>query len=228
LKENQSPYNLHTIFTQFPHLTFPSYNSSFLLDSAGFPGRRLTGTGSVIYRGQAFGLFGIQEQRKPTPLILKEAALGSAFRSGWCRSRRIAAPAVNRRLSREPAPGHGHALGGQRAVPACQCTMASRGLVRYPPSIPAATSAESIRWTRSPSPAVGAALTICWVWKVVMSWQVTAPMTGAANLRTAAAGCGFACGTSGPAPAAGRGPGSARSGPRRAAPCSPRRPTAAR
>ena len=71
---------------------------------------------------------------------------------------------------------------GSGRSPACQCTMASRGLVRYPPSIPAVTSAESIRWTRSPSPAVGAALTICWVCEVVMSWQVTAPMTGAANL----------------------------------------------
>ena len=111
-----SPYNLHTIFTQFPHLTFPSYNSSFLLDTAGFPGRRLTGTGSVIYRGQAFGLFGIQEQRKPTPLILKEAALGSAFRFGWCRSRRIAAPAVNRRLSREPAPGQPRVPGAEPSV----------------------------------------------------------------------------------------------------------------
>ena len=40
--------------------------------------------------------------------------------------------------------------------------------------------ADSIRWTRSPSPAVGAALTIFCVWLTVMSWQVTAPMTGVA------------------------------------------------
>ena len=70
---------------------------------------------------------------------------------------------------------------GSGRSPARQCTMASRGLVRYPPSMPAATRAESIPCTRSPSPAVGAALTICWVCQVLMSWQVTAPMTGAAN-----------------------------------------------
>ncbi len=35
--------------------------------------------------------------------------------------------------------------------------------------------------TRLPSPAVGAALTIAWVCEVLMSWQVTAPMTGTAN-----------------------------------------------
>jgi Diguanylate cyclase, GGDEF domain len=48
--------------------------------------------------------------------------------------------------------------------------------------MPAATRTDSIPRTRSPSPAVGAALTICWVCQVLMSWQVTASMTGAANL----------------------------------------------
>ncbi len=70
---------------------------------------------------------------------------------------------------------------GSGRSPACQCTMASRGLVRYPPSIPAETSAESIPCTRSPSPAADAALTICCVCEVLMSWQVTTLMTGAAN-----------------------------------------------
>jgi hypothetical protein len=46
---------------------------------------------------------------------------------------------------------------------------------------PALTKADSIRWTRPPSPAVGAALTIFCAWPTVMSWQVTVPMTGAAN-----------------------------------------------
>ena len=69
---------------------------------------------------------------------------------------------------------------GSGRSPACQCTFASRGLARYPASIPAVTSAEIIRWTRSPSPAVGAALTICCMCPVLMSWQVTAAMTGAA------------------------------------------------
>ena len=46
---------------------------------------------------------------------------------------------------------------------------------------PAVTRAEIIPRTRSPSPAVGAALTICCMCQVLMSWQVTAPMTGAAN-----------------------------------------------
>ena len=53
--------------------------------------------------------------------------------------------------------------------------------MRKPSSIPALTIAETIRRTRSPSPAVGAALTIAWVCRVLMSWQATAPMTGAAN-----------------------------------------------
>ena len=47
--------------------------------------------------------------------------------------------------------------------------------------MPALTRAEIILCTRSPSPAVGAALTIFCVCRVLMSWQVTAPMTGAAN-----------------------------------------------
>ena len=70
---------------------------------------------------------------------------------------------------------------GSSRSPACQCTFASRGLARYPPSRPALTRAEIIRWTRLPSPGVGAALTIFCVWPVLMSWQVTASMTGAAN-----------------------------------------------
>ena len=71
--------------------------------------------------------------------------------------------------------------GGSGRSPACQCTLASRGLARYPPSRPALTRAEIIPRTRSPSPAVGAALTIACVCPVLMSWQMTAPMTGAAN-----------------------------------------------
>jgi hypothetical protein len=62
-----------------------------------------------------------------------------------------------------------------------QVMFASRGLARYPPSIPAVTRAEIIRWTRSLSPAVGAALTIRCMWEVLMSWQVTEAMTRAAN-----------------------------------------------
>jgi hypothetical protein len=53
--------------------------------------------------------------------------------------------------------------------------------VRNPAPIPAETSAENIRWTRSPSPMVGAALTILWACSALMSWQVTGPMTGAAK-----------------------------------------------
>jgi hypothetical protein len=41
--------------------------------------------------------------------------------------------------------------------------------------------AETIPRTRSPSHAVGAALTMAWVCLVLMSWQVTAAMTGSAN-----------------------------------------------
>lgn len=40
---------------------------------------------------------------------------------------------------------------------------------------------ETILRTRSPSPAVGAALTMAWVCLVLMSWQGIAAMTGAAN-----------------------------------------------
>ncbi|HEX7164244.1 MAG TPA: hypothetical protein VF223_23750 [Trebonia sp.] len=47
--------------------------------------------------------------------------------------------------------------------------------------MPAPITADSIRCTRSPSLAVGAALTIFCAWTVVMSWQATAPMTGTAN-----------------------------------------------
>ena len=47
--------------------------------------------------------------------------------------------------------------------------------------MPAPTRAESIPATRAPSPAVGAALTIFCVCRILMSWQVTVPMTGAAN-----------------------------------------------
>src|SRR5215472_11422557 len=44
--------------------------------------------------------------------------------------------------------------------------------------MPALTSAEIIPATRAPSPAVGAALTTFCTWPALMSWQVTAPMTG--------------------------------------------------
>ena len=71
--------------------------------------------------------------------------------------------------------------GGIGRSPACQCTFASRELARYPPSRPAVTSAEIMPRTRPPSPGVGAALTIFCMCLVVMSWQMTAPMTGAAN-----------------------------------------------
>jgi hypothetical protein len=46
--------------------------------------------------------------------------------------------------------------------------------------MPAVMSAEIIPRTRSPSPAVGAALTIFCMWLALMSWQVTAAMTGVA------------------------------------------------
>jgi hypothetical protein len=42
--------------------------------------------------------------------------------------------------------------------------------------------------TRPPSPGVGAALTICCMCLVVMSWQRTAPMTGTEPLAQAALG----------------------------------------
>ena len=64
---------------------------------------------------------------------------------------------------------------------ACQCTSRSRGLVRYPAAIPAVTMADRHRRSRAPSPAVGAALTICCMSATRMSWQGTAAMTGAAN-----------------------------------------------
>ena len=73
------------------------------------------------------------------------------------------------------------AISGSARSPACQCTFASLGLARYPPSTPALTRAEIISRTRSPSPAVGAALTIACVCAVLMSWQATASMTGEAN-----------------------------------------------
>jgi len=41
--------------------------------------------------------------------------------------------------------------------------------------------AEIIPWTRAPSPGVGAAFTIFCVCSVLMSWQVTVPMTGTGN-----------------------------------------------
>ena len=47
--------------------------------------------------------------------------------------------------------------------------------------MPALTMADRHRRSRSPSLAVGAALTICCMCPAVMSWQVTAAMTGAAN-----------------------------------------------
>ena len=65
--------------------------------------------------------------------------------------------------------------------PACQCTSRSRGLVRYPPVIPAVTMADRHRCSRAPSPAVGAALTARCMSATLMSWQVIAAMTGATN-----------------------------------------------
>ena len=50
--------------------------------------------------------------------------------------------------------------------------MASRGLARYPPSIPAATRAEIIPVHPVALPGVGAALTICCMCPVLMSWQI--------------------------------------------------------
>jgi hypothetical protein len=41
--------------------------------------------------------------------------------------------------------------------------------------------AEIIAWTLAPSPGVDAALTTRCMWLVLMSWQATASMTGAAN-----------------------------------------------
>ena len=64
---------------------------------------------------------------------------------------------------------------------ACQCTSRSRGLVRYPPVIPAVTMADRHRCSRAPSPAVGAALTARCMSATLMSWQVIAAMTGATN-----------------------------------------------
>jgi hypothetical protein len=63
----------------------------------------------------------------------------------------------------------------------CQCTLASLGLTKYPAVSPTLTSAEIMARTRLPSPGVGAALTIVCMYPVVMSWQMTVPMTGTAN-----------------------------------------------
>jgi hypothetical protein len=83
-------------------------------------------------------------------------------------------------------------------------------------------------WTRLPSPGVGAALTVCCICSTVMSWQVTASITGAANAHIACAACARACGTIAARPAVGRSPGNARSDLRRGGSCSARRLRAAR
>ncbi len=53
-------------------------------------------------------------------------------------------------------PGSGSGTGRPAA---CQCTSRSRGLARYPPLMPAVTMADRHLCSRSPSLAVGTALT---------------------------------------------------------------------
>ena len=185
-----------------------SYQPVIYLDKVGFPGS--TGLGVLVG-----GLKRVRAHDGSLDLLLLRSRPGCQTSAGSTHSADSPATIIR-----------GAGIGWS---PACQCTFASRGLARYPPSRPAPARAEIIPWTRLPFPGVGAALRIFCMCPVLMSWQTTASMTGAANrshsLRWVCACLRDHC------PWTGRRSGetgSTRSGPRRGASCGACRLPAAR